>query len=73
MVKALNQVHAYESIMTTLTTVGKELTIENLQDAFASRHVPTIPGAFMANGSSHQILLLHNYLRCSTCRNQWHV
>jgi transposase InsO family protein len=51
MVKALNQVPAYESVTTTLTTVGKELTIENLQDAFASRPVPTIPGAFMASSS----------------------
>jgi hypothetical protein len=51
MVKALHHVPAYESIMSTLTTVVKELTIENLRDAFASRPVPTIPCAFMASGS----------------------
>jgi hypothetical protein len=55
-VKALSQVPAYAATINTLKTVGKEITIQVLQDAFATQSNQLIvPGAHMASGShAHQ-------------------
>jgi hypothetical protein len=51
-VKALSQVPAYAATINTLKTVGKEITIQVLQDAFATQSNQLIvPGANMASGS----------------------
>jgi transposase InsO family protein len=49
--KALNKVEAYKTVVGHLMYIGQEITIERLQAAFVCTTVPTIPGAHMASGS----------------------
>jgi hypothetical protein len=50
-VKALNKVEKFASVIRQLMYIGQDIDIERLQTAFSCTETPTIPGAMMASGS----------------------
>jgi hypothetical protein len=53
--KALKKVHAYEAVVNILETVGTEITMPTLMEAFSAKVTPAIPGAMMASAEMDQI------------------
>jgi hypothetical protein len=53
--KALKKVPAYEAIVNILETVGTDITMQTLMEAFAAKVTPAIPGAMMASAEMDQI------------------